>query len=109
MISQRRANAAWRSRASASLPVIRGATSDLVRGGRSPRLPRLSKNDPEDLRWKLLKYNAAGEKTHAAFDLRDDAMKSEPRGTIQDLVRNVYGLEQWLTDARKQFGDSDRL
>jgi arylsulfatase A-like enzyme len=58
-----------------------------------------------DERWKLIKYNAAGEKHTQLFDLRDDAdeirnLADEPR-----FAAERSRLERWLDEAREQFGD----
>jgi arylsulfatase A-like enzyme len=55
-----------------------------------------------DERWKLIKYNAAGEKHAQLFDLRDDPdnLAADPRFASQ-LAR----LESALTEARQEFGD----
>ena len=58
-----------------------------------------------DERWKLIKYNAAGEKHTQLFDLRDDA--DEIRNLADDprFAAERFRLERWLDEARKQFGD----
>jgi arylsulfatase A-like enzyme len=58
-----------------------------------------------DERWKLIKYNAAGEKHTQLFDLRDDA--DEIRNLADDarFAPERSRLERWLEEARKQFGD----
>ena len=58
-----------------------------------------------DERWKLIKYNAAGEKHTQLFDLNIDA--DEVRNLADDprFAAERLRLERWLADARKQFGD----
>ncbi len=85
------------------LPVIRGETPrvrDRLFGAY-----RDCQRMIRDERWKLIKYNAAGEKHTQLFDLRDDPdeirnLADEPR-----FAPERSRLERWLEEARKQFGD----
>ncbi len=58
-----------------------------------------------DERWKLIKYNAAGEKHAQVFDLRNDA--DEIRNLADDprFASERSRLEGWLQQARKELGD----
>ncbi len=85
------------------LPVIRGETPrvrDRLFGAY-----RDCQRMIRDERWKLIKYNAAGEKHVQLFDLRDDP--DEIRNLAHDarFAAERARLERWLEEARKQFGD----
>src|SRR5262249_13711802 len=58
-----------------------------------------------DERWKLIKYNAAGEKHTQLFDLRDDSDEIRNLGDDPRFAAERVRLEQWLDDARRDFGD----
>ncbi len=85
------------------LPVIRGETPrvrDRLFGAY-----RDCQRMIRDERWKLIKYNAAGEKHTQLFDLRNGA--DEIRNLADDprYASERSRLERWLDEARKQFGD----
>ena len=58
-----------------------------------------------DERWKLIKYNAAGEKHTQLFDLRDDAEEIRNLADDPRFASERSRLERWLDEERKQFGD----
>jgi arylsulfatase A-like enzyme len=58
-----------------------------------------------DERWKLIKYNAAGEKHTQLFELRDDPDEIRNVADNPQFAAERFRLEQWLATARKQFGD----
>jgi arylsulfatase A-like enzyme len=85
------------------LPVLRGETPrvrDRLFGAY-----RDCQRMVRDERWKLIKYNAAGEKHTQLFDVRVDA--DEIRNLADDprFAAELSRLERWLDEARKQFGD----
>ena len=58
-----------------------------------------------DERWKLIKYNAAGEKHTQLFDLRNDADEIQNLADDPQFASQRSRLEGWLDEARKEFGD----
>jgi hypothetical protein len=58
-----------------------------------------------DERWKLIKYNAAGERHTQLFDLHDDADEIHNLADDPHFASERFRLEGWLDEARKQFGD----
>ena len=85
------------------LPVIRGETSrvrDRLFGAY-----RDCQRMIRDERWKLIKYNAAGEKHTQLFDLRNDADEIQSLADDPRFALELARLERWLDEARKEFGD----
>jgi arylsulfatase A-like enzyme len=58
-----------------------------------------------DERWKLIRYNAAGERHAQLFDLRDDPDELHNLADDPRYVAERARLEGWLAEARRQFGD----
>ena len=58
-----------------------------------------------DERFKLIKYNAGGEKHTQLFDLRDDADELHNLADDARLASERLRLEECLERARREFGD----
>jgi arylsulfatase A-like enzyme len=85
------------------LPIIRG---------KSPRVRehllgayKASQRMIRDERWKLLKYNAGGEKNVQLFDLQNDPDELHNLATNAEFAGELARLEKQLAIERKAFGD----